>query len=154
MDVTAGGSLVCSICVYTRTITDKYKLTKNQLSPECKLQRSFSGERVVFPSDPLVAADAALQRIQPEVGLSFLAVDQLTESSTQMTVLGDVAVVRKVVQFDSGSAPVTLRHGIRHQTVCNVDRIRDVVFIHYSNYNNRQKGYHTSISQYKRLKRA
>jgi len=87
-------------------------------SPEYKLERLFGGKRVVFPADPLVATDAALQWIQTEVGLTLFSVDQLSKSSAESTVLGEIAVVRVVQQLDAAASSVALRNEVRHQTVC------------------------------------
>jgi len=79
--------------------------------PEDEFKRSFFAERVVLPADPLVAADAALERIEPEVGLSFVAVDELAEAARQTSaVRRHVAVVRAVVELDAAATSLTSRH--------------------------------------------
>jgi len=71
---------------------------------------------ISLPRDPLISTPSDVLCVYTEVWNSLIAVDQLTQSTRQTTVL-DISVVGEVEKLDLRAATITLPHAVRYDTV-------------------------------------
>ena len=73
---------------------------------------------IVLPPDPLVTLLSDSVDVQSEVIDPLFPIDQLTHSSGEAAILDD-PVVRDVVKVNVAATRVTLRHAVRHDSICD-----------------------------------